>query len=506
MMKLLTASQARQLDVHTMENEPIASVDLMERAARAFVGRFEQEWPADAPVVVFAGPGNNGGDALAVSRLLAADGYEVEAYLFGGGRQLTADCRANRDRLRGCAGVRLVEVTSQFVPPLLGAHHVVVDGLFGTGLSRPLEGGFAAVVKYINASAARVVSIDVPSGLMTEDNAGNVRSHVVRADRTLTFQFPKLAFLFAENAECVGRWSVLDIGVVDPMDELSDTPYTLTGEADARGLLRPRPKFAHKGSMGHALLVAGQRGMAGAAVLSASACLRAGVGKLTVRTQEANRTILQMRVPEAVLDVEPSADWLCGDIQTGGYDAVAIGPGIGTEPDTAAALRHLMEISNCPLVLDADALNILAQHRDWLALLPAHSVLTPHRGELERLLGRRMDDHGLLQAARTMAAELQVLVVLKGAYSAVVSPDGRVRFNTTGNPGMATAGSGDVLTGIVAALLARGYAAADAACLGVCLHGLAGDCAARRTGEESLVASDIVAGLPEAFLRLENKQ
>ena len=494
----------RQLDAYTMENEPVSSLQLMERASERLTAEMENRWPQDTPVVVFAGPGNNGGDALCVARLLVERGYAVNVWLFNTESGLSPDCQANRDRLQailagGQENLTLQEIKTTFQPPELKEGMLVVDGLFGTGLSRPLTGGFAAVVQYINASPATVVSIDVPSGLMTEDNGGNNMDNVIRADYTFTFQHPKLAFFFPEHERCVGDWQVIDIGLADPdsTDETTvfSTPYEMTEEMDVRRMLKPRPVFAHKGMMGHAALVAGRQGMAGAAVLASRANMRSGVGKLTVYTPEVNRAILQSAVPEAIVNSEPALSLA--------HDALAIGPGIGTGDAQVDFFNSTLNPHlSTPLVLDADALNLLATHPQWLQQLPESTILTPHRGELERLIGHYDNSYDLLQQTLLFAHQNKVIVVMKGAFTAVVTPDGRAHFNTTGNAGMATAGSGDVLTGVLLALLAQGYNAEEAARLGVYVHGLAGDYAADRVGQISLIASDIIESLPQVFKHL----
>lgn len=511
-MKILTSLQMRQLDSYTIENEPIGSLQLMERASERLTAAIENRWPQDTPVMVFAGPGNNGGDALCVARMLAKNDYAVSVYLFNTESGLSPDCQQNRDRLSemletGHSNLTLQEIKTTFQPPELKPGMLVIDGLFGTGLSRPLSGGFAAVVQYINSSKAMVASIDVPSGLMTEDNGENNLSNVIRADYTFTFQHPKLAFFFPEHEAYVGEWEVLDIGLADP-DSSDDTtvfatPYELTEEADVCRMLKTRSTFAHKGMMGHAALVAGQRGMAGAAVLASRACLRSGVGKLTVHTQEANRAILQVAVPEAVLNVE-KADCFTDTFNMDSYDALAMGPGIGTSEDTMQAMHDLLVDVHQPLVLDADALNLLVSHQQWFQQLPEHTILTPHRGELERLVGHQENSYNLLQKTLLFARQNKVIVVMKGAFTAVVTPESKVFFNPTGNAGMATAGTGDVLTGIIVSLLAQGYTAEEAARLGVYVHGLAGDYAADRLGQISLVASDIIDSLPQAFQQIMN--
>ena len=284
-MKIFTSAQIRELDKYTIEHEPISSIDLMERAAKAIVHAITAEWGKDTPVVVFAGPGNNGGDALAVARMLAEQRYQVDAYLFNIGGNLSDDCDANRKRLAGCKAVKsFVEVTEEFDPPKLDRGMLVVDGLFGSGLNKPLAGGFASLAKYINQSSATVAAIDVPSGLMAEDNTYNVRANIVRADVTFTLQHKKLSFLFPENQKFIGELKVLDIGLSKEGMAAIPSPYSLLEEGDIRPRLLHRSVFAHKGDMGNALIIAGSYGMAGAAVLATKACLRSGVGKATVCT------------------------------------------------------------------------------------------------------------------------------------------------------------------------------------------------------------------------------
>lgn len=499
-MKIIPTSDIKQIDAHTIEQEPIASIDLMERAAEALTERFCSLFSSsETPVILFAGPGNNGGDALAMARLLAGKGYHPEVYLFNPKGSLSPDCQANRDRLVETSGADLHEISTQFMPPKLTDRHVVVDGLFGSGLNKPLSGGFAAVVKYINASPATVVAIDIPSGLMGEDNGFNVPAHIVRAHRTLSLQLPKLAFLLADNAPYVGQWELLDIGLSAEAIDQAATPYHLTESAELQGIVKPRARFAHKGNFGRALLIAGSRGMAGASILAAKACLRSGVGLLTVRVPQCNNAIVQTAVPEAMTLPDFGDACFCEAIDTDAYQAVAIGPGLGQSEETERALLEQLVLADTPLVLDADALNLLGRHRDRLAKLPAGSILTPHPGEMDRLAGVSRNSYERLEKAREMARQLRVCIVLKGAFTAVIAPTGEAYFNPTGNPGMATGGTGDVLTGILLALLAQGVESLQAARLGVYLHGLAGDIAARRLGQISLTAGDLVECLPEAF-------
>ncbi len=504
-MKIFTNAQIHELDQYTIEHEPISSVDLMERAAKAITRTISEQWSNSTPVVVFAGPGNNGGDALAVARMLAESNYNVSAYLFNISSHLSADCATNRQRLRDSKQVKtFIEVTQEFEPPQLEADTLVVDGLFGSGLNKPLAGGFASLVKYINVSPSQVVSIDLPSGLMSEDNTYNVRSNIIRADLTLTLQQPKLAFFFPENQAYIGRLRVLDIRLSEEGTKKIDAQYNIIEENEIRPLLMDRDCFAHKGNMGNALLIAGSYGMGGAAVLATKACLRSGAGKVTVHSPKRNNMILQISVPEAIVHLDPEETIFSETIDTEEYQALGIGPGLGQSETTAIALIAQLRRTQCPAVVDADALNMLANHRAWLMQLPKGLILTPHPKEFDRLEGHSADSYERLTKARELAERLQGYVILKGHHSALCCPDGHVTFNSTGNAGMATAGSGDVLTGIITALLARGYQQREACIIGMYLHGLAGDIAARKLGMESLMASDIIQYLPQAFLKIKD--
>ena len=503
-MKIFTSAQIHELDKFTIEHEPIKSIDLMERAAKTLTNAIVTRWSAAVPVVVFAGPGNNGGDALAVARLLQEQGYRVQTFLFNVSGHLSDDCRENCRRLEEKKGSLLTVVTQEFDPPQLGAGMLVVDGLFGSGLNKPLMGGFASLVKYINASSAEVVSIDVPSGLMTEDNTYNVSANIIRATMTLTLGQMKLCMLFAENQKFLGEVKVLSIGLSKEGIDKIEAQYTIIEENNVRSCLLPREAFSHKGTMGNALLIAGSYGMAGAAVLAAQACLRSGVGKVTVHSPKKNVIVLQTAVPEAVLQIDREETTFSEAVDTEDYQAVGIGPGLGTTEQTSIAMIAQLRRTQCPLVCDADAINMLANHHAWIQQLPKDIILTPHPGEFDRLEGHSADSYDRLSKARDLAQRLQAYVILKGHRSALCCPDGHIVFNTTGNAGMATAGSGDVLTGILTALLARGYSHRNACIVGMYLHGLAGDMAARDLGEESLIASDIIRYLPKAFKRLND--
>lgn len=499
-MKLFTRSQIKELDAYTIEHEPIKSIDIMERAAGALAHAIYGKYSDVQSFVVFAGPGNNGGDGLAVARLLSDWGLPVSAYLFNVSDHLSDDCAEERSRLVSSGRVKsFTEVSSEFDPPELGEGVVVIDALFGSGLKKPLGGGFASLVRYINGSSCRVVAIDVPSGLLTENNSFNIPQNIIRAECTFTLQQPKLSFLFAENSQYVGDVEVLDIRLSAEGMASIDTQYVITETSDISSRLKGRGSFAHKGSMGHALMVAGSCSMSGAAILASRACLRSGVGKVTVHAPECNRIILQIAVPEAIVHSDPDVSIFTESVDTDGFDALGIGPGIGTAEGTATALITQLRRATCPIVADADAINILARRKAWLQQLPKGIIITPHVGEFDRLEGHSADSYERLLKAMDLAERISGYVLVKGRWSALCTPDRRVWFNPTGNAGMATAGSGDVLTGVITALLARGYSREDACIVGMYLHGMAGDIAAESKGMESLIASDIIDYLPAAF-------
>lgn len=498
-MKIFQSIDIKKLDVYTCNKEKISSIELMERAAHALTEAIAKRWDKSVSVKAFAGPGNNGGDTLAVSRLLADKGYSVEVYLFNTTEKLSDECQANKEKILENENIRFTEVTVKFDAPVLTAEDLVIDGLFGSGLNKPLNGGFAAVVKYLNMSPATVVSIDVPSGLMCEDNTYNIKNHIIHADVTLSLQLPKLAFLFGENEEYTGKWELLDIGINSEAIESIDTDYSILEEEEVYKLLKPRKRFAHKGNFGHALLIAGSYGMAGSSILSGKACLRAGVGLLTIHAPFRNNDILQVSVPEAMIQQDIHENYFITPVDTDNYQAVAIGPGLGQEEETAEALIEQIKHCQVPLILDADALNILSDSKNQLTLLPKNTILTPHPKELDRLAGKCRDSAERLVKARELAASLKIYIVLKGAWTAIISPEGKCWFNPTGNPGMATAGSGDVLTGIILGFCSQGYSAEESCKLGVYFHGKAGDLAAEMVGEISLMAGDIISCLPAAL-------
>ncbi|MCC8197876.1 MAG: NAD(P)H-hydrate dehydratase [Tannerellaceae bacterium] len=502
MIKIFATDQVKELDQYTILHEPVSSIDLVERASTVFMHEFCRRFSKQHRIIVFGGQGNNGADALAISRLLKDEAYRVETYLFNPTHHLSVDCEMNKQRLLAMDQVEFTEVTDDFVPPVLGKQDVVIDGLFGSGLNRPLTGGFAGVVAYINQSEATVVSIDIPSGLFGEDNRTNEQQAIIQAELTLTFGFPKLAFLLPENAAFTGEWKVLDIGIHPDIVRETSTPYSMVTEEDIAQVFRPRPKFAHKGTFGHALLIAGSRGKLGSSVLSAKACLRTGAGLITVHTPQCGEVVFQTAFPEAMLNFDPNQEFFTALPDLSFYDVIGVGPSIGQRLETGAALERLLQGTSKPIVMDADALNIMASNKDLLLRVPPRSILTPHTKEFDRLAGDSATGYERLMKAQSFAQQYKVCVVLKGAYTATCTPSGKVFFNSTGNPGMSTAGSGDVLTGVILGLLSQGYEPETAAVAGVFLHGTAGDLAAQAYSEESMLAGDLVKMLGKAYKQI----
>ena len=497
-MKILNVDQIRALDQATIQHEPIAPINLMERAALAFVDWYADRFDPKTLTKIFCGLGNNGGDGLAIARLLLEREYPIEVYVVRYAPRESDDFMHNHRRLKLITEeIRYVELSHDM--PTLRHNEVVIDAILGSGLSRPAEGIVKATIEAINRAPATVVSVDVASGLYVDQPNGS-DDVILKPDFTVAFQLPKLAFLLPKNGPFVGEWHLLDIQLNKRFIDKADTPYYLTQPNEARLLLRKRDQYANKGLFGHALLLVGSYGKIGAAVLSARACLRSGVGLLTVQTPGCGYTVLQTAVPEAMCVPDQHEQHLSGQSTINGpapadYTTVGIGPGIGKADDTLTMLQKLLPTMERPMVIDADALNLLGENRELYGHIPLNSILTPHPKEFERLTQPWENDYQKLDMLREFAQTHRVIVVLKGAHTAVATPDGEVHFNATGNPGLSTGGTGDVLTGVLTALLAQGYDPIEAAVLGVYAHGLAGDRVAERHGQIGMTASDVVDAL-----------
>jgi NAD(P)H-hydrate epimerase len=523
-MKVLPVPLIRRADAYTILNEPIADIDLMERAAAACFDWLKANLSRNKIFKVFCGSGNNGGDGFAIARMMQEAGFSVQVFYLSSPEKMSESCRINFMRMsetwevgrgtwdvgrgtndeREFPGLELLGGSTDL--PVISKEDVVIDAIFGNGLTRPAEGYVATVIHHINLSGALVVAIDVPSGLFCDSTTQTTPAHlVIHADYTLTFAPPKLAFFFPENDLFVGNWQLLDIGLSHEFIDATEVQNFMLEDGDVAPILRKRNKFSHKGTFGHALVIAGSTGKMGAAVLSARACLRSGPGLVTIRVPKSGVNILQTAVPEAMLAIDPGPNHCTEVPELSAYSAIAVGPGTGVSVQTANFLKILIQHAKIPMLFDADAINILAENKTWLGFIPKGSVFTPHPKEFERLVGRSSNNFDRNRMQRDFSFRYQCYVVLKGANTAITTPDGRCYFNSTGNPGMASGGSGDVLTGIIAGLMAQGYSSIESCLLGVFIHGRAGDIALTEQGFEALLAGDIIKNLGKSFQSLYGK-
>lgn len=540
-MKILTAEQIRQADQYTIQNEPISSLDLMERAATKCVdwllddndSPLDYRFPPEISVKIFCGMGNNGGDGLVVARLLAEKGFpSIQVFIVNYADKYSPDCEENIKRLEKVIeklekkknksnneaptvtldststeqhlSLHYIKSVADF--PTVQAEDIVIDAIFGSGLNKPIKDFTAQLITHLNNSKAHIIAIDIPSGLFAENNEDIENKAIIKAHQTLTFESYKLAFFYDQNYIFTGKVHLINIGLDKNFIAQQASDLFLLTKEDIHKKLKIRPKTAHKGNFGHALLVAGSEGKMGAAVLSAKACMRAGVGLLTVHIPKCGYNIMQTAIPEAMVVVDKkkkSISKVCqepADLEK--YSAVGVGCGLGKGERTAQAFHDLLKSTSMLMVIDADGLNILAENLSWWEFVPKYSILTPHPKEFERLFGRANNPYLRHQLQIAMSKQRQVFIILKGATTCITTPDGKTYFSTQGNAGMATGGSGDVLTGILTSLLAQGYTPEEACCVGTYLHGTAGDIAAKRLSQEAMIAGDIIKYLGKAFRSL----
>ncbi len=496
-MKILSAVQIRQADIYTIKNEPISSVALMERAGQKCFEWIISNTDTAKKYIVICGTGNNGGDGLVIARLLAEKKLPVEVLILSMSPDFSEDFRKNLEAVK-ITTIPIKQI-SEGQKLSIPKNTIIIDAIFGTGLSRPVTGWLGGCIDEINNSGNDIISIDIPSGLFADNFS---EGKIINATYTLTFQNPKLAFLFSENEKYTGEFYILNIGLNEKFIlEINSLKFYFDNK-DAKKLLRPRSKFSHKGIYGHSLLICGSKGRIGAAVLAARACLRSGTGLLTVHIPKCGYEILQTTIPEAMVELDDDYDIITSLRNIENYNSIGIGPGIGRSEETKKMLFRFLEEVKKPIVIDADALNILAEHPEKLKKLPGHTILTPHPKEFERLAGKSVNDFERHKLQLRFSIEHNVIVVLKGAHTCISFPDGKAFFNSSGNPGMAKGGSGDALTGMILAFLSQQYKPEHAALLGVYLHGLAGDLAAKRNGVYSMICSDLIESIPKAFFNL----
>jgi len=502
-MKILPIESIREADTYTIKNEPIASVDLMERAAKACILWLNDHFNISTKLTVFCGLGNNGGDGLAIARMWVGIGAPAEIIIVHHSENASKDFEINFQKIKD-ANLPFYEVNSAEDIPAIHKDNIIVDAILGSGLNKPTTGIIADVINHINTLENKIISIDIPSGLFC-DKSNSAEDVIVKADTTLSFQLPKIAFMFPQNYQFVGEWEILPINLSSAFIQKATTNNYLSDDAIIKNIYQPRKKNSHKGNYGHALLICGSQGKMGAAILSAKACLRIGVGLLTLHCPKNGQAILQSTVPEAMTETDIN-DKIFSCVHTiDNYDVVGIGSGIGTDIQTRQGLKALLLLNKNPMLIDADAINIIGENKEMLKDIPKNSILTPHFKEFERITRKADNDFDRNQLQRELSVKHHIYIVLKGAHTAITTPEGDCYFNNTGNPGMATAGSGDVLSGIITGLMAQNYSSLEASILGVYLHGTAGDLYAGEFSEESLIAGDLTEYLGHAFKKICNK-
>ncbi len=482
-MKIYSSENTRKWDEFTIEQEPVASIDLMERAAtvctKHILGSFYLKSAA-----IICGPGNNGGDGLVIARLLSERGIEVNVYLLEIGKKKSEDFKANLDRLS--AEIEQVVINESNGLPELN-ENIIIDAIFGSGLNKSLDGWIAELVNEMNNSNVPIVAIDIPSG-MYADVQIEEGSPAVRAVKTISFQCPKMSFFFVENDEFLGDWTVVDIGLHKDYQADEEAIFVKEDLID----LKERKRHDHKGSNGFLSIVAGIGGMPGAAILASKSAFRTGCGYVATTASQASYAPLMAAVPE-LLPLDPD-----GLVFPKKSTALLIGPGIGKSEESKKWVKVGLD-GQLPLLLDADAINLLSAESKWIPLIPENTILTPHIGELRRLIGEHANSAELLKAQREFSVNHKVYILQKGPNSKLSCPDGKLYINSTGNPGMATAGMGDVLSGMIGSFLAQGYDSLQASLNGMYLHGLAGDLVARNNGQRGMISSDVLESIPEVL-------
>ncbi len=501
MLPILSSEEIRAWDAYTIKNEPILSIDLMERASNVFADWFIEKYDGRNPkILIIASKGNNGGDGLAVARILTENAFDVEILIADIQAKSSKDFNINLKRLKD-KRIEFEYLADDDIMPNFNKYDIIIDAIFGSGLSRPITGYWAKVIDNINHSHSKVFSIDIPSGMYADKITDGI---AIKADDCMTFEVPKTSMLLSDNNHIIKNWSSKSIGLKkDFLQEIKPKSFYIKKQ-DIKNLLRPRNKFDHKGKYGHSLIIGGKKGMIGAAVLASKSCLRTGSGLVTALIPDCGYNIMQISAPEVMTITGFGDEFISALPNTNKYNTIGIGVGLGTNPKTVEVLEEILKMHFGSLVIDADALNILAENKNLLNNLPVNTIITPHPGEFARLFGPTKNSFERIELQRQKAKELNIFIILKGAYTSIASPKGKLYFNSTGNPGMATAGSGDVLTGILTSLLSQGYNSFEASIMGVFLHGLAGDIAATKSGFNALIAGDIIDNIGVAFKKIEN--
>ncbi|WP_336959902.1 NAD(P)H-hydrate dehydratase [Chryseobacterium contaminans] len=500
-MKIFTATQIRSWDQFTISHEPISSVQLMERASTAVANWISEYCKAHRKAAVLCGNGNNGGDGFAVARMLYLKGFDVDVFVNDLKGKFSEDAAVNFKRLGGVSGIS-IRTFKQIEHYTFDDKTIIIDALFGTGLSRPLADEYKELVEWINKKDHLKIAIDIPSGI-SSDGLFDSDFSALKVDYTLSFQCWKRSFLHPETGKYTGKVFILDIGLSDQYKETTETHYFSTDDSVVRSLFKPRNDFAHKGNYGKAIIAGGSYGKIGAVVLATKSAMKTGAGLTFTLAPQCGYEIVQMSCPEAMFRVGGDRFIKSFDIDKG--TTIGIGPGLGTHEETRKGLFTFLKDYKSPLILDADALNILSEDQKNLQLIPRHSIITPHPKEFERLFGKTENSFKRLELAREKAKEFSIYIVLKDHHTQVITPEGNVYYNLTGNAGLAKGGSGDILTGILTSLLAQGYSEKDSSILGVWLHGKAADFAAEKHSKESMLPTDVIDELGNVFNDLNRK-
>ena len=496
MQKILSPKQILEADKYTIKQQKITSTDLMERASENCFRWIHNRLQGNPlPIKIFCGIGNNGGDGLVLARLLKNHGYQVETFVVNFSKNRSNDFLVNYEKLKEY-GYWPKMVNSKSDLPNISENDMVIDAIFGIGLNRSPQGIALETIQHINKSNAYILSIDMPSGLFANQPVTKKES-VIKAFQTLTFEVPKLAFYLPENANYSTNTAIISIGLDSDFIAKQNSDFFVIEKQDILQRYKMRSKFSHKGNFGHALLIGGSFGKIGAVTLASKSCLKSGAGLVTTYLPKCGYQILQTAIPEVMVEVDNEKEIEFFNFKTKA-NVIGIGIGLGTSAKTQKGFYSFLKSNKLPLVIDADALNILSQNKEWFSLLPINSVLTPHPKELERLIGKWKNDYEKIEKTKQFIKKYKIVLVLKGHHTAVFY-ENKVYFNTTGNPALATAGSGDVLTGIITGFLAQNYATLDACLVGVYLHGATADIALKDHVYETFTASDIINYLPKAF-------
>ncbi len=497
-MKILSTKQLRDADQFTIENEPISSIELMDRASFGCAEWIEKMYSTAHPFSFFCGTGNNGGDGLAIGRMLSQKGFKVRIFIVGNVENASQDFKINHDRIdQQKIEIYFIKELAAF--PVFTNNELIVDAIFGTGLNKPIHGLIKDVIIKINEIKNDIISIDIPSGLFGEDNQTNNSESIILATHTLTFEQPKLAFLLPDFGIHAGKWHIINIGLSPTFKEQAKNDFYLLSKEFIKSKFKIRDKFSHKGTYGHALIISGSIGKMGACILSTKAALRSGVGLVTAFVPKFGLEILQTTNPEAMCELSLDENYIAGDLKWKKYNAIGIGPGIGKEIKTMRLIENLFAHYDGPIVLDADALNLISEYNSLFDKMPKNTILTPHPKEFDRLFGKSESGYQRLMKQKEYSKKLSCYIILKGSYTSISTPEGKVYFNNTGNSGMAKGGSGDVLTGLITGLLAQSYSPLDASLIGVWVHGLAGDFAKEKKNEITMTAMDLIDGFTDAF-------